>query len=66
MFTDKEGCTKGCRIPITPEEQALAEKISKERSNSIAEMMVERSGAKQRIAAKERMAADCGQVLADE
>lgn len=56
MATDKERDTKGHRIPITPEEQALAEKISKERSNSITEMMVERSGAKQRIAAIERMA----------
>lgn len=71
MFTDKECDTTGHKIPITPEEQALAEKISKERSDTIAEMMVERSGAKQRIAAiasarGEIMAIARGQVLTDD
>lgn len=58
-------------IPITPEEQALAGQLSRDRSDRIAEMMVERSGAKQRIAAiasarGEIMAIARGQVLTDD
>ncbi|MDD2732352.1 MAG: hypothetical protein PHF56_00300 [Desulfuromonadaceae bacterium] len=66
MLNDKNQLVSpatGSWIPITPEEQALANQLSRDRSDRVAEMMVERSGAKQRIAAIARAR---GEVLADD